>query len=93
MVTSPIAALNETVGDRGVMINGDWLDPVCQNNFASAVVFSMSNTDHDDYRKALHDHAVKNFGWDSLADQWNLMLHDLVDVVKKEVMPPYMGTT
>jgi len=90
MVTSPIAALNETVGPRGTMVAGDWLSLDYQNRFIDAVVEAMDRPGDDD-RKKLQEHARKHFGWDSLADEWIVMFRDVIDSVARDVMPPYKG--
>jgi hypothetical protein len=69
MVTTPLAALNETVGPRGTMVHGDPLEPGYQSRFVDAVVSSMLRPGESD-RDALRRHAAESFGWDSLADEW-----------------------
>lgn len=90
MVTSPIAALNETVGPRGVLIHGDWLTLDYQNRFIDAVVAAMQRADDSD-RVKLQEYAAQNFGWDSLADEWVLMLKKIMKDVERDVIPPYKG--
>lgn len=88
IITSPIAALNETVGNRGVMIPGDWLTNEYQAGFINSVVDAMTK-DGDDDRKQLQAFARRNFGWDSLADEWDTMLRDVMGEVMINVVPPY----
>lgn len=88
VVTSPIAALNETVGARGRMIPGDWLSPEYGVAFVDSVVDAMTRTDDSD-RAALLDFSAKNFGLDSLAVEWDQMLHRVIDEVEHDVVPPY----
>lgn len=89
-VTSPIAALNETVGPRGAMISGDWLSWDYQSRFVDAVVDAMKNDDPL-RRKAIQAYARSHFGWDSLADEWIDILSDVVQEASDRVMPPYKG--
>lgn len=90
IVTSPIAALNETVGPRGVMIPGDWLSPDYQNKFVDAVVEAMNKTDDSD-REILKKYAEENFGWDSLANDWEKMFESVIEEVSTNMIPPYKG--
>lgn len=90
MVTSPIAALNETVGPRGTMVPGDWLTLDYQNRFIDGVVAAMQRTDDSD-RSELQKYATENFGWDSLADEWVTMFRKTMEDVQRDVMPPYKG--
>ena len=92
IVTSPIAALNETVGGRGDMIPGDWLSPDYMVRWVDAVVGHMTpravEADAID-RKALRDYARDNFGWESLADEWDAMIKKTIEEVERDVLPPY----
>lgn len=88
IVTSPIAALNETVGSRGTMISGDWLSPEYMERWTDAVVDAMLRPGDED-REALSRYAGENFGWDSLADEWSLMLPGIVEEVERNIVPPY----
>jgi glycosyltransferase involved in cell wall biosynthesis len=88
IVTSPLAALNETVGSRGVMINGDPNSDEYASSFVEAVVKAMLN-DNVERRISLQNYAFDNFGWDKLADEWNGMLINITKEVEKNVMPPY----
>ncbi len=91
MVTSPIAALNETVGtSRGTMIPGDWMAWDYQTKFTEAVAAAMQKTDDSD-REELQRHARENFGWDSLAQDWDKAIHQFVDEVATNVVPRYKG--
>jgi glycosyltransferase involved in cell wall biosynthesis len=69
IITSPIAALNETVNSRGTMILGDWLSDDYQRKFIDATVDAMLNTT-DDERSELSAHAKANFSWDGVATDW-----------------------
>lgn len=69
IVTSPIAALNETVANRGIMIEGDWLSQDYRNRFINAVVSSMNSSSSVD-RDELKEYAAKHFNWDDIASEW-----------------------
>lgn len=92
IVTSPIAALNETVGDRGVLIPGNWLDDDYQARFTDAVVEAMSLGEDAEFRAEQRRQAFDRFGWDALADEWNRMLYQVLEEVERNVVPPYKGT-
>ncbi len=72
IVTSPIAALNETVGPRGTMIDGYWLSPEYRAQFADACVAAMLKEGDAD-REELKRYARENFSLDSLARDWTVM--------------------
>jgi 2-polyprenyl-3-methyl-5-hydroxy-6-metoxy-1,4-benzoquinol methylase/glycosyltransferase involved in cell wall biosynthesis len=90
MVTSPIAALNETVGSRGVMIPGDWLSLNYQNQFIDAVVAAMREQNESD-RLKLQDYARDHFSWETLAREWDKMIRDVIQDVSLKVVPQYKG--
>ncbi len=92
MVTSSIAALNETVGERGTLIPGDWTTSEYKNNFISAVINAMFNNSEDD-RLVLQEYAKENFGLDSLAKDWEKMFYDMIEKSKTDPMIPYYPTT
>jgi len=91
IVTTPIAALNETVADRGVMVSGDWLDPVFQSNFTDKMVTALTTTEVDIERQSLMVYARDHFSWDSLAKDWNEMLYRVMREVEIDVVVPYKG--
>lgn len=90
MVTSPIAALNETVGPRGSMIHGDWLSIGYQDAFINSVVDAMTKTDNSDRRLNMK-YAENNFSWDGVAADWDGMFDGVMDEFNLNLMPPYKG--
>jgi glycosyltransferase involved in cell wall biosynthesis/tetratricopeptide (TPR) repeat protein len=72
IVTSPIAALNETVGARGTMIDGYWLAPDYRARFVDACVAAMTKPEDGD-RAQLQQYARVHFGLDELARDWSAM--------------------
>ncbi len=95
IVTSPIAALNETVGSNGLLIPGDWLSPEYQSKFVDGVVEAMNLGTHPSdaaFRASQRKQAFERFGWDALTEEWEQLLHRTIDEVGKNVVPPYKGT-
>jgi glycosyltransferase involved in cell wall biosynthesis len=80
IVTSPIGALNETVGSRGILIPGNWLSASYKEKFVSAVVEVMLKEGDED-RLALQHYARERFGWDSLAKEWE---HKFLELLGSE---------
>lgn len=70
IVTSPLAALNETVANRGTMIEGDWLSKEYGEKFVDAAVKALTETS-DEQRNVLMNYARENFAWSGVADQWS----------------------
>jgi glycosyltransferase involved in cell wall biosynthesis len=91
IVTSPIAALNETVGNRGTMIDGYWLSPEYKAQFADACVAAMLKPGDED-REELRRYARENFDLDLLARDWHLMMTKLVRAVSQNPVVPYRTT-
>ncbi len=88
VVTSPIAALNETVASRGSMIHGDWLAPDYMQSYVSAVVDALRRPGDSD-RDELKSYAQTNFGLDSLARDWVDMFRRFIVEMERDVVPPY----
>lgn len=91
LVSSSIAALNETVGSRGTLIDGDWTTVPYKDKFVDAVVNALTNNDNSD-RDALQKYAQEHFGLESLAQNWNDMFYDLLNELKEVPIIPYMPT-
>lgn len=89
IVTSPIAALNETVSDRGVLIPGDWLSKDYQDRFVDEVVAAMEKPEDGSREKAMSE-ARGMFSLDSLAEEWSSALLDVVLRSPGSVIP-YVG--
>ena len=77
IVTSAIAALNETVGDNGVLLSGDWLSPQYQDEFVQRAVQAMTAPE-DGTRERLAQYAREHFGWDPVAEDWHRLMQELV---------------
>lgn len=91
MVTSSIAALNETIASRGVLIDGDWTTPEYKKKFVDSVVDAMNKNDGSD-RVSLQKYAKDNFGLDGLAQDWDNMFHSLMEELKQNPLIPYQPT-
>ncbi len=91
IVTSPIAALNETVADRGVLIPGEWTSIEYKNAFIDATIKALNTTGNQD-RIKLQNYAKNNFDIIALAKEWNNLFYDLIDLVKKNPIVPYEPT-
>ena len=92
MVTSPIAALNETVGSRGIRIGkgepDEWRSPEYMDHFAEAVAKSM-RLSPGTVRYDLQSYARENFCLDKLADDWSRMLTEIHRDVAERVVAPF----
>jgi glycosyltransferase involved in cell wall biosynthesis len=89
IVTSPIAALNETVGKFGVMIEGDWRSSEYASKFAAAVVASMQVSDTDGDGGRAFEGVEERFGLDALAADWDTMLLKIHADVTERVVPAF----
>jgi glycosyltransferase involved in cell wall biosynthesis len=77
IVTSSIAALNETVGPRGALIDGDWLSKDYQDKFIKESIDAMLNTS-EEKRQALTNYAKENFDWIKVAKDWDKLINELM---------------
>lgn len=93
IVTSPIAALNETVAERGDMIHGDWLSADYQRRWADKVIASMLADDNDGVRQRNINYAIENFGFRSLASDWDRMIQEIYEEVEQNIVPPYKAVS
>ena len=90
IVTSPIAALNETVGTQaGVMIEGDWMSPDYQKKFVDASVEALLHTP-DSHREEVKRLAAKKFSWSNVIDEWHEMFKN---DIKQPVISEYKSPT
>lgn len=88
IIARPLAALNETVGERGTMIPDDWLSAETQRKYVAACVEHMTREDQSD-REELKRYARENFSLDTLAADWHAMLYSLLAEVGRDVVVPY----
>lgn len=87
MVTSNLAALKETTGERGVLIDGDWLSAEYQEKFIKEVVNALKNTT-EEKRQSLQQYAREHFDWKKVAKSWNEMFNESCDKIN---ITPYKG--
>jgi len=97
IVTSPIAALVETVGDRGVMLKEPWggdsfPPPPPRTEFVAELAEKTIQAMHaagigpNEYGI---DYAREHFGLDTLADNWSAMLIEMVEDMRERVVPAF----
>lgn len=96
LVTTPIAALNETCGPATVFVRGMfgephewWRHADYKAAWVKAVVEAMSNREGADIKTATEARA--RFSLDSLATEWERDLAALVERVVSEVVPRFGG--
>jgi glycosyltransferase involved in cell wall biosynthesis len=103
VVTSPIAALKETVGPRGYIVEGDWRSKEYADEIVKKTVllaFKEGRGDHhaDNFdgkrpslskRGELKRYANEHFGLDSLAADWDAMLLQIHADVTEQVVPAF----
>ena len=92
MVTSSIAALNETAGPRAILIDGEWTSEAYKKTFVDSVVKSLRDDNESD-RLYLQDYAKENFCLDKLAKNWQDMFVELIENKKIDPLPPYQPST
>lgn len=93
-VGSARAALKETIGPRGVLLDGDWLDERYQRAFVDEVVRAMTAAEGEWVitREALAAYARENFAWDGVAAQWLGLFETLRAEREAGRMPAYGRT-
>lgn len=85
-IASSIAALNETLGERGVLLNGDCNSPQYKEKFIKAAVYALKNNDLSK-REKLKKYAKDNFCLDKLKDEWEIIFNNLIE--NNDVLVPY----
>lgn len=90
VVSSSLAALNETVADRGKLIPGDWCSMEYKNEFINSVILALTQPVN---RHMLQKYAQDNFCLDKLAQEWHQMFFDLIENKKKFPLTPYFPTS
>lgn len=94
VVTSSIAALNETVGPtNGTLIDGDWLSPEYQEHFVDEVVRAMTCPEDEWWvdREESRERAGRDFGLDALAQDWIAMFREEMAILDTYPLAPYKG--
>lgn len=91
IVTSSIAALNETVADRGILIPGNWTTPEYQEKFINSVITAMTIEDNSD-REIIQNYAKEHFCLNKLAQEWDRMFYSLIEELKTNPLVSYQPT-
>ena len=93
IVTTPVAALNETVADRGVRVPGGWetgeATEAQRAEFVAAVVRAIRGEGQPRTREELRQYARDNFGLDELTKDWDAMLRGVLAEVVERVVPRF----
>lgn len=94
VVTTPVAALNETVADRGVMVRGAWENGQVAGDaeraeFVRAVVNAIRGVEQLRSRQELREYAREHFDLDALARDWDAMLREELAGVEERVVPEW----
>lgn len=92
IVSSANGALPETVGDRGALVEGEWLSTEYRAEFVDHVVNAMTGLwDDGDERTTreqnLRVYAREHFGWDGVVDVWEGEFRRLLDGQALRVTP------
>ena len=92
IVTTPIAAMNETVADRGTLVSGNWYqggtDPE-RAEFVRRVVNAIRGIEQPKTREGLQAYAREHFDLDSLARDWDKMLREELAGAEERVVPEW----
>lgn len=94
IVTSSIAALNETVGNEyGVLIDGDWTTSEYQAKFIEETVRAMTAPEGEwkKTREELQQRARRDFALGSLASDWDVMFRGVLSELQSSPLIPYKG--
>lgn len=95
IVTTPVAALNETVSDRGVRIPGDWENgnpsAADRAEFIASVIRAIRGEGQPRTREQLQTYARENFGLDSLAGEWDRMIRATHAATVENVVKGFRG--
>lgn len=84
IVTTKLAGLIETVGNRGVLIDGNCHSPEYKEQFIKKVVAALQKETDED-RKDLQKYAKENFGLNELVDNWDHLINELI--IRKKQHP------
>lgn len=91
IISSSIAALNETVGDKGILIDGEWTSKEYQDKFVKAAVNALNNTTESE-RLNLQKYAEEKFSLDNLYIEWEDMFYKLIEGKKINPIISYQPT-
>jgi glycosyltransferase involved in cell wall biosynthesis len=86
-----IGAMEETTGDRGAYVEGDWLSPEYQAEFVEKMVEALGAPAEDEERARAREFARANFSWEGVVDDWEKLAKLLMAEAEDFVLPPYQG--
>ncbi len=89
IVTSPLAALNETASDS-VFINGQYKSDEYRKEFILKSVEAMTKTNDID-RCTIRDNAVQRFSWDYVANDWDTKFDEWIAYKSENPIKKYKG--
>jgi glycosyltransferase involved in cell wall biosynthesis len=91
IVTSKRAALPETVGKYGVLIDGDWLSDAYQRAFVAASVDALTSRAIEgvNSRETISKVALRDLDWQGVADEWCKLFRELMSAAKHGALPAY----
>jgi predicted SAM-dependent methyltransferase len=88
IVTSNLAALKETVGEYGVLLDGEWTSPEYQQRFVGESVAYLQM----DYPHEIRKRDPARFALDTLARDWEAMFRELLERKKTHPLNSYRPT-
>lgn len=91
-ICSALAALNETVGNRGILLAGSCYSEEYREKFVSEAVRLIKEGIDEQERVKLQGYAREHFCLDKLADEWEEMFYSLIEEVKKHPITQYQPT-
>lgn len=91
IVATALAALNETVGERGILLSGDCNNRTYRDQFVQHVVDALKHPDEVE-RQQLQKYAKEHFGMVELAKEWEGMFFRLMEEKKIHPLQPYQPT-
>ena len=80
LVTNHVAALGETVNNRGIIVNGDVNNLEVQENFANEIIKILKSEDNFNLKNM--NYAKENFDIKKLGKEWNDMIYSLLEYKK-----------
>ena len=91
IITSNCGALQTTVGNRGVLLDGEWTSQPFQNSLVENTVKALMYEGDED-RLELQKYAREHFGFDELVSDWEKMFYNLIELKKTNPIVPYLPT-
>lgn len=81
-VTTNTGALAETVGNGGILIDGDTKEPAYVNKFIEAVVIGLTNEPAFQHQSRAARLRSEQFSWDDVVDQWDTSFSEKLDELR-----------